>query len=60
MTIIRQSLILPLLLVITLVGERTSLAEPPLSGAVIVVDPGHGGQRYSKSYTAERGESRPA
>lgn len=23
----------------------------PLSGAVIVVDPGHGGQRYSKSYT---------
>src|SRR5260370_19472545 len=27
-------------------------AEPqPLKGAVIVVDPGHGGQRYSKSYT---------
>jgi N-acetylmuramoyl-L-alanine amidase len=27
-------------------------AEPaPLAGAVIVVDPGHGGQRYSKSYT---------
>jgi N-acetylmuramoyl-L-alanine amidase len=26
--------------------------EPaPLKGAVIVVDPGHGGQRYSKSYT---------
>ena len=26
--------------------------EPaPLAGAVIVVDPGHGGQRYSKSYT---------
>ncbi len=24
---------------------------PPLDGAVIVVDPGHGGQRYSKSYT---------
>ncbi len=23
----------------------------PLQGAVIVVDPGHGGQRYSKSYT---------
>src|SRR5436190_2331256 len=23
----------------------------PLSGAVVVVDPGHGGQRYSKSYT---------
>jgi N-acetylmuramoyl-L-alanine amidase len=27
-------------------GEAT-----PLKGAVIVVDPGHGGQRYSKSYT---------
>lgn len=26
-------------------------ADPPLKGAVIVVDPGHGGQRYSKSYT---------
>jgi N-acetylmuramoyl-L-alanine amidase len=26
-------------------------AEGPLKGAVIVVDPGHGGQRYSKSYT---------
>src|SRR4051794_2941615 len=26
-------------------------AEPPLAGAVIVVDAGHGGQRYSKSYT---------
>jgi N-acetylmuramoyl-L-alanine amidase len=27
-------------------------AEPgPLAGAVVVVDPGHGGQRYSKSYT---------
>jgi N-acetylmuramoyl-L-alanine amidase len=26
-------------------------ADPPLYGAVIVVDPGHGGQRYSKSYT---------
>ncbi len=24
----------------------------PLDGVVIVVDPGHGGQRYSKSYTA--------
>jgi N-acetylmuramoyl-L-alanine amidase len=26
-------------------------APAPLRGAVIVVDPGHGGQRYSKSYT---------
>ncbi|WP_020470702.1 N-acetylmuramoyl-L-alanine amidase family protein [Zavarzinella formosa] len=25
--------------------------SPPLKGAVIVVDPGHGGQGYSKSYT---------
>jgi N-acetylmuramoyl-L-alanine amidase len=25
--------------------------EPPLKGATIVVDAGHGGQRYSKSYT---------
>jgi N-acetylmuramoyl-L-alanine amidase len=26
-------------------------ADKPLAGAVIVVDPGHGGQRYSRSYT---------
>ena len=32
-------------------GESVSGAEPPLAGAVIVVDPGHGGQRYSMSYT---------
>src|SRR3954471_3060534 len=25
--------------------------DKPLAGAVIVVDAGHGGQRYSKSYT---------
>src|SRR5688572_14877169 len=25
--------------------------DGPLAGAVIVVDPGHGGQRYSRSYT---------
>lgn len=25
--------------------------DPPLKGAVVVVDPGHGGQAYSKSYT---------
>jgi len=25
--------------------------DPPLKGTVIVVDPGHGGQAYSKSYT---------
>jgi N-acetylmuramoyl-L-alanine amidase len=35
------------------VPERTAAKEddPPLKGAVIVVDPGHGGQSYSKSYT---------
>ena len=27
------------------------VADAPLAGAVIVVDPGHGGQRYSRSYT---------
>jgi N-acetylmuramoyl-L-alanine amidase len=33
-------------------GSAPVKAEPPpLKGAVIVVDPGHGGQRYSKSYT---------
>jgi len=39
--------------VLTLLGAvEARAAEPgPLAGAVIVVDPGHGGQRYSKSYT---------
>src|SRR5262245_55687343 len=32
-------------------GRAAPGAEPPLAGAVVVVDPGHGGQRYSKSYT---------
>lgn len=36
-------------------GGRSEPASPltdqPLAGAVLVVDPGHGGQRYSKSYT---------
>jgi N-acetylmuramoyl-L-alanine amidase len=32
-------------------GPTTACAAGPLDGAVIVVDPGHGGQRYSKSYT---------
>ena len=32
-------------------GLAASKDEPPLKGAVIVVDPGHGGQSYSKSYT---------
>jgi N-acetylmuramoyl-L-alanine amidase len=33
-------------------GLAPAQGEPaPLKGAIIVVDPGHGGQRYSKSYT---------
>ncbi|MFO0937673.1 MAG: N-acetylmuramoyl-L-alanine amidase [Gemmataceae bacterium] len=31
--------------------NQVNQADRPLEGAVIVVDPGHGGQRYSKSYT---------
>jgi len=32
-------------------GRAPAADDPPLRGAVIVVDPGHGGQSYSKSYT---------
>src|SRR5215216_5952243 len=32
-------------------AASAAYAQPPLDGAVIVVDPGHGGQAYSKSYT---------
>ena len=39
------------LLAAALLAAPTAAADPPLAGAVIVVDPGHGGQRYSKSYT---------
>src|SRR5947209_11789155 len=38
-------------LFIALALAAPAVAEQPLAGAVIVVDPGHGGQRYSKSYT---------
>jgi N-acetylmuramoyl-L-alanine amidase len=46
----------PLLVCLTAAGMApgsTPAQGPPvpLKGAVIVVDPGHGGQRYSKSYT---------
>ncbi len=34
-----------------LLSAPSARAAGPLDGAVIVVDPGHGGQRYSKSYT---------
>jgi N-acetylmuramoyl-L-alanine amidase len=43
------------ILVLLAAGMFATAAEAadtgPLAGAVIVVDPGHGGQRYSKSYT---------
>ena len=32
-------------------ARRGKVAAKPLTGAVIVVDPGHGGQGYSRSYT---------
>jgi N-acetylmuramoyl-L-alanine amidase len=38
--------------VLLMLGSAAPAVEPtPLQGAIIVVDPGHGGQRYSKSYT---------
>lgn len=40
-----------LFLLSPLLGPTPLQAEPPLTGAVIVVDPGHGGQRYSETYT---------
>jgi N-acetylmuramoyl-L-alanine amidase len=39
------------LLICPLLACQTQTEPAPLKGAVIVVDPGHGGQRYSKSYT---------
>lgn len=39
------------LVVVLLPANAPLRAEPQLAGAVIVVDPGHGGQRYSKCYT---------
>jgi N-acetylmuramoyl-L-alanine amidase len=39
------------LLAAAVLAVPAAAADPPLAGAVIVVDPGHGGQRYSKSYT---------
>src|SRR5687767_9003026 len=32
-------------------GRAPGQSDLPLAGAIIVVDPGHGGQGYSKSYT---------
>jgi N-acetylmuramoyl-L-alanine amidase len=45
------SVIFSIVVVWLVPGAAPSMAEPPLAGAVIVVDPGHGGQRYSRSYT---------
>src|SRR3954466_8420957 len=47
----RPSLIACLVLAWLAPGRAVAQAQPPLAGAVIVVDAGHGGQRYSKSYT---------
>src|SRR5437016_3044935 len=48
----RPSLIACLVLAWLTPDRAVAQAEPgPLAGAVIVVDAGHGGQRYSKSYT---------
>ncbi|VTR99300.1 n-acetylmuramoyl-l-alanine amidase : N-acetylmuramoyl-L-alanine amidase OS=Clostridium sp. CAG:451 GN=BN663_00049 PE=4 SV=1: Amidase_3 [Gemmata massiliana] len=44
--------LLPLLTLVPIIApSNTFAADPPLKGAVIVVDPGHGGQGYAKSYT---------
>ena len=50
MVVLRWCLIVSLVAV-GLPGLARGQGEAPLKGAVIVVDPGHGGQRYSKSYT---------
>jgi N-acetylmuramoyl-L-alanine amidase len=44
-------MILRVLFVSLFLATPILAAEPPLASAVIVVDPGHGGQGYSKSYT---------
>jgi N-acetylmuramoyl-L-alanine amidase len=36
---------------VILSGLAKAADEKPLEGAIIVIDPGHGGQSYSKSYT---------
>ena len=40
-----------LVCVVLQIFDPSFVAAGPLDGAIIVVDPGHGGQRYSKSYT---------
>jgi N-acetylmuramoyl-L-alanine amidase len=44
-------LVCPLAAWLVMGGAALRAESPPLQGAVLVVDPGHGGQRYSKSYT---------
>jgi len=42
----------PLVVICVCISHSSLLwGAPPLAGAIIVVDPGHGGQRYSRSYT---------
>ena len=38
-------------LILVLLSNAAFAAGKPLEGAIIVIDPGHGGQTYSKSYT---------
>src|SRR5437588_3216464 len=47
----RRSFLLASALAALLPIGSVGVESGPLAGAVIVVDPGHGGQRYSKSYT---------
>src|SRR5438477_10057729 len=48
----RQALFVLAAIAAALPAAGVARAESgPLDGAVIVVDPGHGGQRYSQSYT---------
>jgi N-acetylmuramoyl-L-alanine amidase len=46
-----QVLRITLLLLLLLLFSTVVSAQKPLDGAIIVVDAGHGGQAYSKSYT---------
>jgi N-acetylmuramoyl-L-alanine amidase len=49
--IVGKRVLVGLAVPLLLVAVVSAKAAGPLDGAIIVVDPGHGGQRYSKSYT---------